>query len=210
MIAGALLGDAFDRRSLLVVFAVVSFPDLDSFSSLVSSVGHRAAFHNVFVPLGAGLCLAADLRRGERSYVRRRWGARGIRIAWVSLVCYVLVSIGLDLVAGAANPLWPVHDQFYHVGGKIELSTRRGIVQTVVDWGPEPVNEGPRTVSRSLGSTKEVHLSTGVDPNDGPEPKNVDRVFPIVRSGWQLVVLLVGSLVTGARFFVDQTVQTDE
>lgn len=226
MIAGTLLGDAFDWRSLSVVFAVVFVPDLDSFASLVSSVGHRAALHNVFVPLIAGLALYADLSRGERSYVRRRWGARGIRIAWVSLFCYVTVGIGLDLVAGAANPLWPVHDQYYHVDGRIELSSQRGLVQTVVDWQPTlsggetgsgasggtdgGTGGGSGAESRSIGSTNELHLGTGIDPTEGPEPEDVDRVFPIVRSGWQLVVLLVGSVVTAARFRVDQSVGDEE
>lgn len=210
IIAGALLGDAFDWRSLLVVFAVVAFPDLDSFASLVSSVGHRAALHNVFVPLIAGLVLYADLRRGDQSYVRRRWGARGIRVSWVSLLCFVVVSIGLDVVDGVANPLWPVHDQYYHLDGRIELSSQRGLVQTVVDWDVLPAEGGGDGGSRSIGSTDENHLGTGVDPNEGPEPEDVDRMFPIVRSGWELVVLLVGSLVTAARFWVDQSVVQDE
>lgn len=203
VIAGALLGDAFDRRSLLIVFAVVSFPDLDSFASLVSSVGHRAALHNVFVPLVVGVLLYVDLRRGDGSYVRRRWGDRGIRIAWVSLLCYVIVAIGLDLVAGAANPFWPVHDQYYHVDGRIELSSQHGLVQTVVDMGSDNGNGG----TRGIGATSDLHLGTGIDPSEGPEPENVDRVFPVVRSGWQLVLLLTGSLATAMRFFVDQSVE---
>lgn len=210
MIAGALLGDAFDRQSLLVVFVVVSFPDLDSFTSLVSSVGHRAALHNVFVPLIAGLVVYADVRRADRSYVRRRWGARGIRVAWVSLLCFAVVSIGLDLVAGAVNPLWPVHDQYYHLGGRIELSSQRGLVQTVVDWNAFPADGGADAGSKSIGSTNENHLGTGIDPTEGPESEDVDRIFPIVRAGWELVVLLIGSVVTAARFRVDQSVVTDE
>jgi len=210
IVAGALLGDVFDRRALLVVFAVVTFPDLDSFASLVSSVGHRAALHNVFVPLAAGLVLYADIRRGDDSVVRQRWGAAGIRVAWVSLLCYVLVGIGLDLVAGAANPLWPLHDQYYHVAGKIELSSQRGLVQTVVDLGGDAQNGGAGGGTKSVGSTEELHLGTGIDPTPGPEPENTDRVFPIVRSGWQLIVLLVGSVVTAARFCVDQSVGEGE
>lgn len=208
VVAGALLGDAFDRRTVLVVFAVVAFPDLDSFASLVSTVGHRAALHNVFVPLAAGAVVWADLRRGPDSYVRRRWGAVGIRVAWVSLLCYVLVAIGLDLVAGAANPLWPVHDQYYHVAGKVELSSQRGLVQTLVEFGSG--GDGTGRTTKAVGSTSELHLGTGVDPNPGPEPEDTDRVFPIVRSGWQLAVLVVGSVATAARFYVDQTVRRRE
>jgi len=212
VIAGALLGDAFDGRSLLVVFAVVSFPDLDSFASLVSSVGHRAALHNVFVPLIAGAVLYADLRRGGESYVRRRWGVRGVRVAWVSLFCYVVVGISLDLVAGAANPLWPLHDQYYHVDGRIELSSQRGLVQTVVDWGGAAGGGGTDgdAGTRAIGTTEENFLGTGVDPTEGPEPDGVDRMFPIVRAGWELVLLVVGSLVTAMRFRVDQSVRDEE
>lgn len=210
MIAGTLLGDAFDWRSLLVVFAVVFFPDLDSFTSLVSSAGHRAALHNVFVPLIAGLVIYADLRRGDQSYVRRRWGVRGIRLAWVSLLCYVIVGIGLDMVDGVANPLWPVHDQYYHLDGRIELSSQRGLVQTVVDWDLLPADGGGDTGSRSIGATDDNHLGTGIDPNEGPEPEDVDRMFPIVRSGWELVVLLIGTVTTATRFWVDQSVTQDD
>lgn len=211
MVAGTLLGDAFDSRSLLVVFAVVSVPDLDSFTSLFSSVGHRAALHNVFVPLIAALVLYADLRRGDQSYVRKRWGSHGIRIAWVSLLCYVIVGISLDLVAGAANPLWPLHDQYYHIDGRIEFSSQRGLVQTVVDWEFLPAEGGGGDAgTRAIGSTEENFLGTGIDPTEGPEPEDVDRIFPIVRAGWELVLLLLGSLVTATRFWVDQSVGGEE
>lgn len=205
MIAAALLGDAFDRRALLAVFAVTAFPDLDAFASLVTTVGHRALLHNVFVPLAAGALLWYDLRRRDRSFVRSRWDARGGRVAWVSLFTYVASGVALDLVAGAANPLWPVHDQYYHVGGKIELSTKRGLVQTVVEFGSDGSGVAPGAGSNAAGNTSEVHLSTGVDPTAGPEPADVDRVFPVVRSGWQLALLVVGSVVTAAHFRVDQS-----
>lgn len=204
LIGAALLGTAFDRRSVLVLFGAMIFADLDSFVGLVSVVGHRTAFHTLLLPLGAGVLLALDLVRRDTSFVRSRWGNRGIRIAWVTIVAYAAAAIGLDLFsAGGANPLWPLHDQFYVVDGKVELSSQRGIVQTFVDLGQEA--DGPGT--RARGSSQEVNVSTGVDPTPGgAEPANVDRVFPVVRSGWQLLVLVVGTGVTAARFAVDQTV----
>jgi hypothetical protein len=209
LIGAALLGAAFDRRSVLVLFGAMIFADLDAFVGLVSTVGHRTAFHTLLLPVGVAALLALDLSRGERSLVLNRWGSRGVRIAWVTLVAYVAAAIGLDLFsAGGANPLWPIHDQFYVINGKVELSSQRGIVQTFVDLGEQTQQtDGPRP--RTRGSTQEVHVSTGVDPNQGAEPENVDRVFPVVRSGWQLLLLAVGTGVTAARFFVSHTVDDE-
>lgn len=207
LIGAALLGSAFDRRSVLVLFGAMVFADLDAFVGLVSTVGHRTAFHTLLLPLFLAVLLTVDLYLRDRSLVRDRWGARGIRIAWVTLVAYAAAAIGLDLFsAGGANPLWPLHDQFYVVNGKVELSSQRGIVQTFVDLGGEG-SDGPRP--RARGSSQEVHVSTGVDPNEGAESENVDRVFPVVRSGWQLLLLVVGTGVTAARFYVDQSLTSD-
>lgn len=203
MIAAALLGTAFDRRSLAVIFGVVIFVDLDSFVALLWAPAHRTAFHTLLLPLLGALLIGLDLRRGEDSFLRTRWGARGVRIAWVSVLVYAVAAIGLDLFsAGGANAFWPLHDQFYEVGGKIELSSKHGIVQTVIDLGG---NGESGTVAR--GSTETVHVNTGIDPTRGAEPKNVERVFPIVRSGWQLLLLVVGSVVTAGRVVVSQSVE---
>jgi len=211
LIGAALLGTAFDRRSVLVLFGVVVFVDLDSFIGLVSVVGHRTVFHTLLIPLGAAAFVALDQYVGESSVLRRRYGRRGVRITWVTIVVYVASAIGLDLFsAGGANPLWPLHDQFYVINGKVELSSQRGLVQTFVDFSGEQSGgqrtDGPTTVAR--GSSEEVNVSTGVDPDpdqDAPDDGPVDRVFPVVRSGWQLLLLVVGTGVTVARFYVDQT-----
>ncbi|PSQ28682.1 hypothetical protein BRD06_03920, partial [Halobacteriales archaeon QS_9_67_15] len=81
MIAAALLGDAFDRRALLVVLAVTAAPDLDSFIALVSVAGHRTVLHTYVTPIVVSALLYADTRVRDRSFVRDRWGARGVRIA---------------------------------------------------------------------------------------------------------------------------------
>lgn len=198
-IAAALLGEAFDRRALLVVFAVTAFPDLDSFVALVSSVGHRTAFHTLVIPAALAIGLWVDTRRREASAVLARWGPRGVRIAWVSLVCYGAAGIGLDLFSvDGANPLWPLHDQFYEIDGRIELSSQRGLVQTFFESSPD----GGPPAPTSLGSSAEHTVTTGVDPAPAPEGEPVDRVFPIVRAGWQLLLLVVGTVVTAARFVV--------
>ncbi|WP_225334227.1 metal-dependent hydrolase [Halomicrobium urmianum] len=218
MIAAALLGDAFDRRSLLVVVGAVAVADLDAFVGLVAVAGHRTVFHTFLVPGAAALALAVDLRVSDRSALRSRYGARGVRIAWVTVVAFAAAAIGLDLFsAGGANPLWPLHDQFYQVGGRIELSDQRGVVQTFVDLSPPDadgtgggdaggVTDGASTQAR--GSSREVNVSTGVDPDpDGDADGDVERLFPIVRSGWQLLLLIVGTFVTAARLRVSETVE---
>jgi hypothetical protein len=210
LIGAALLGSAFDRRSVGILFGAIIFADLDSFVGLFSVVGHRTAFHTLLIPLTAAGLLVADLRWRERSWLRERWGARGIRITWVTIVAYAAAAIGLDLFsAGGANPLWPLHDQFYFVNGKIELSSQRGVVQTFVDFGTDgQATSGPSTTAR--GSSQEVNVSTGIDPEpdgdaDSGSDEPVDRVFPVVRSGWQFLLLAVGTVVTAARFYVDHS-----
>lgn len=203
MIAAALLGSAFDRRALAVVLGVVVFVDLDAFVALLWPPAHRAAFHTLLIPAIGALLLWVDLRRGDDSLFRGRWGGYGVRVAWVTLLVYAVSAIGLDLFSsGGANAFWPVHDQFYEVGGKIELSSTEGIVQTVIDLSGSGESG---TVAR--GSTETVHVSTGVDPVRGEEPGNVERVFPVVRSGWQLLLLVVGTVVTVGRAVVDPVVE---
>ncbi|MFB6073398.1 MAG: metal-dependent hydrolase [Haloarculaceae archaeon] len=206
MIAAVLLGGAFDRRSLLVVLGVTAIPDLDAFVGLFFTFGHRTAFHTFLIPALAAALLAVDEHRPGDGLIRGRWGWRGVRIAWVSIFCFAVAAIGLDLFTGGVNPLWPLHDQFWVINGKIELSNKHGIVQTFVDLSRHTQNAtqgGPHP--HSFGSSQQVHISTGVDPQQGPEPADVERVFPVVRSGWQLLLLLVGSFVTAARFWIDPT-----
>ncbi|MEA5387411.1 metal-dependent hydrolase [Haloarculaceae archaeon H-GB11] len=205
MLAAALLGDDFDRRAVLVIFAATALPDLDAFVGLVSTAGHRTVGHTLLLPLALGLLLAADVYVREESFVTGRWGDHGVRVAWMSVVAMAVAGIGLDLFVGGANPFWPLHDQFYRIAGKVELSNQRGIIQTFVDLDPDT----ERTGVRSFGTSKEVHVSTGVDPTPGPESgggsgaesesEPVERIFPVVRSGWQLLLLVVGSAVTAVR-----------
>lgn len=206
MIAAALLGGAFDRRSLLVVLGVTAFPDLDAFLALVTVVGHRALLHNFVIPAGLALLLWVDTRVRPDSLFRERWGPRGVRIAWVSVLAYAVSSVGLDLVNGVVNPLWPVHDQFYMLDGKLELSDQRGIVQTFVDLS----SEESVAEAEGVGSTQDVNLSTGIDPDPSGEETDPERIFPVVRAGWELLLLLVGTAVTTARFYVPLEVRADD
>jgi len=189
LLAAALLGDQFDRRALAVVLVVVALPDLDSFL-VVTDAGHRTVLHNVWLAVLPGVALWADLRR-EESFVRERWGPRGVRIAWVSLVAYLFAHLGLDLADGYVNLFWPIHDQFYTLDGSLELSDREGIVNT---FGTDGL-----PLLEARGTTTEQQITTGVDPGEG----TTERVFPVARGGWQLVLLVVGTLVTAARLSIE-------
>lgn len=202
MIAAALLGPAFGRRAMLVVLVVTALPDLDAFVALVSTAGHRTALHTFVVPAILAGAILVDTRLRDRSWLRWALDGNGVRVAWVSVLCLSVAGIGLDLVsAGGANPLWPLHDQLYVIDGKLELSSRRGIVQTFVDLSSDSgVPEPP-----SLGSSDDVTITTGVDPAPAQNDEPVDRIFPIARAGWQLLLLVVGTAVTAARFYTAET-----
>lgn len=194
MIAAALLGAYFDRRSLLVVVGVTALADFDTFLDLFVDFGHRTFGHTLVWPLLAGLLLWLDLRR-ESSYVRRQWGARGTRVASVTILAFAVSAVGLDLFSVGANAFWPLHDQLYAIDGKVELSSRRWVVQTFIDF--QSGTEGADTAA--MGNASEVHVSTGVVPDEGA----TERIFPIVRAGWHLLLLVTGTFVTAARFFVE-------
>lgn len=186
LIAAALLGEHFDRRALAVVFVVVAFPDLDSFL-VFTDAGHRTVLHNVWIGVIPAALLWVDLRIREESFVRDRWGAWGVRVAWVSILCYLFAHVALDLTDGYVNLLWPVYDQFYTLDGTIELSDRQGIVNTFSESGI-PLLE-------ARGTAAEQEITTGVDPGEG----ETERVFPVVRAGWELAILVVGTVVTAMR-----------
>ena len=201
LLAAALLGPYYDRNAVLVVLAATALPDLDSFFSLFLVVGHRTVLHTYLIPLALGAALLADSRFREESFVRGRWGEHGVAVGWVALLAWGVAGIGLDFVDDGVNPLWPLHDQFYALEGKIELSDQRGIIQTFVDLSPE---EGGAPAPENLGSSQEVNMSSGVDPDPGDTDAdpNTERLFPVARSGMRLIVLVVGTAVTAARFYL--------
>jgi len=189
LIAAALLEEAFDARALGVVLAATAVPDLDTFVGIALPGTHRAALHTVLVPAIAAVAVAYDLRR-EDSWLRAR-GDRAVRVAWVAVAAYALAGIGPDLFFNGVNVLYPIHDQFYEVNGKVLVSNQRGLVQTL--WEGE---------ASTRGTTNTTHYSTGVDPVRGTEPENVERVFPVARGGLQVLLLVTGTAVTGARLWL--------
>ena len=193
LIAAALLGAAYDWRSVLIVVAVTALPDLDSFIALYTVAGHRTVLHNIWIGIVPAIALWADCNLRSRSIVRQRWGSWGVSVAWVGIGCYLFAHVGLDLVDGVVNLFWPAHDQFYRLTGSIELSSQRGIVQTFVDGDGFLLFEPE-------GTTRNVDITTSVDPAPSDDGTPPDRTFPVIGAGWELVVLVTGVLVTVARF----------
>jgi len=198
LIGAALLGEAFDRRALLILAVAAAIPDLDSFIALVSTAGHRTSLHNLTIPVLAGILWYVDVHVREQSLLRSNWGAWGVRVAWVAIVCYGLGHVLLDLTDGVANLFWPFHDQFYTLRGEMELSNQRGLVQTFRD------SEEGFLLLDTLGTSTETEVTTGVDPGETSDGETAERLFPLFGSGLELLVTITGIAVTAARFRLSQ------
>ncbi|MGB9987641.1 metal-dependent hydrolase [Salarchaeum japonicum] len=191
IVAVALLGPAFDRQSVLVVLAAAALPDIDTVIGFWVHGGHRAVLHNLVLPAVALGALTLDRRR-PASWLRRRYGDRGVRVAFVALAAFVFGGVLPDLAVNGVNAFYPLHDRFYTVNGELLFSNQRGLVQTFVDLSPDGGTVG--------GTTADTHYSTGVDPTAGTEPSNVERVFPVVTSGFRLLVVVLSGFLLAARF----------
>lgn len=191
LLATALLGRAFSTRALAVVLAAVVVVDLDVFLGYYVLGAHRAAFHNLLLPGAAAALLLYDTVLREESSLAARFGRTAPRVAWTTVAAVVFAAIGPDLVNNGANLFYPVHDQFYVFDGRIRLSDQRGILQTFVEEPSEP----------SVGSSEEVQYRTGADPDpqQSGADTNTERVFLVVESGFELLVVVVGTLTAGAR-----------
>ncbi|MFC3958397.1 metal-dependent hydrolase [Halovivax cerinus] len=198
----ALLGDRFDTKAILVVLAATAALDLDTLIGMVWDGTHRAALHNIFVVLVPGAALYWDTRLRSESIVRTRLGPGGPRTLWATLGCLLFAHVLLDAFFNGVNLLWPLHDQFYDLSGKLYLSNHDGFVQTFVEFSTS--EEGTRTVSESttVGTTEDTHYRTGFDPGPQPEPEP-ERIFPIAYNGERFVVALAGYLAVGVRIFED-------
>lgn len=196
LIAAGLLGSAFDRRSVLVVLAAAAAPDIDAVAAVVLAGAHNALLHTLLVPLSVAVLVYVDTSMryvvGGSSWIRGRYGWYGVRVAWVAILAYAVAGIGLDLFnVEAANPFYPLHDQFYSVVGKLDITTRDGVVQTYVD-----VNLGGDgqllRIGRERGSTGELTVPSPFVPWGG-------HPFVVVESGWQALLVLTGGFVLAAK-----------
>lgn len=193
LVAVALLRDEFGWWSLGAVLAFAALPDLDTFVGLVLPGAHRSLFHTALLPAGLAGLLWAE-RKQEHSILRERFGETAPRVAGVGVLALVFGGIAPDLVTNGVNLLYPLQDNFVKVSGEVLLSNQRGVVQTFVDLS-QP--DGGGTV---VGSTQNVHYSTGVDPSPGTEPEQVERVFPVLSSGMELLLVGMSATLIGARF----------
>lgn len=193
IVAVALLRDEFGWWSLGVVLVFAAVPDLDAFVGLILPGAHRSLFHSVLFPLVLGGMLIVDARR-QPSILRERFGAHSPHVAGVGIVALVLGGIGPDLVTNGVNIFYPIHDNFFKVSGELLISDQRGLVQTFVDFSQR---DGGGAV---VGSTETVHYSTGVDPSPGAEPETVERMFPLLSSGLELLIVGLSVTLIGGRF----------
>lgn len=191
LVGVALLGEEFTPRALGVVLLAAAAIDSDAFVGLVLPGAHRSLFHTLLLPVLLGVLVAADSRRERASFLRERWGDHGVRVAWVAIAGLTFGGIFPDLFTNGVNAFYPLHDTFYRVNGHLLFSSQRGLVQTFVELAPET----PRPTTRTL------HYSTAVDPTPGAEPENVERLFPVVMSGWQLMLVSIGGFVMSSRLW---------
>lgn len=206
LVAAALLRDHLDWRALLVVVGAVVFIDLDVFVGWWFVGTHRAAFHTLLLPVLVAGLLLWDTRYRADSTTRRRFGIQGVRVGWVAVAAVVFGGIGPDLFFNGVNVLYPVHDQFYKLNGEVLLSDQRGFVQTFVDLSPPEATPETEPNEVAVGSTENIDdtYQTGVDPEPSEaggetDDTDVERVFPVVQSGQQALLVLTSVFVVGTR-----------
>jgi len=201
LLAAALLGPAFDRRSVAIVVGAAIVPDVDAAISLAIHGTTNAALHTLFLPAAAAAAIYWDTERRDRSWLRRRWGWWGIRTAWVAVSAYAVAGIGLDLCSPAgANLLWPLHDRFYAVSGRLLYSTQDGLIQSYVAIG----DDGLLSIG-SVGTTETHHVATWINPTpDTGIDTGVERRATIVGAGWHVILILTAAAVLAIRFRRDR------
>ncbi|THE65223.1 hypothetical protein D8Y22_08395 [Salinadaptatus halalkaliphilus] len=196
----ALLGAAFDRRSILLVALAAALPDLDAAASLVVVGATNALLHTLLVPALAFGLLYWDTRLRDRSWLEDRYGWYGSRVAWVALAAFVVAGIGPELFStDGVNLLYPLHDRFYTVVGSFLLSSQDGVILTFVDRGEHLL------WLASPGTTADHHVATWVNPTPGTGLETgVEREFYLVETGWQLIVVVATVAALAVRLWEER------
>lgn len=200
LIGVALLGAAFDRRSLAVVAVAAALPDLDAALSLVVLGATNALLHSVFVPLAAAAVVYWDTERRQHSWLRRRTGWYGIRVAWVAIAAYAVAGIGLDLFnVESAAVLYPLSTRYYAIIGHFVISSQEGIVQSYVGFGDGWLQVATR------GTTATHHVASWINPTPGSgNPADAVRRVRLVDSSWQLVLVITAVAAVAARHLIER------
>jgi hypothetical protein len=203
VVAAGLLGRFYDRRALSVVLLIVVLPEIDTAFGWFMDGAHRTVLHNMVLPaVLAGVVYWETTRDG--SWIRGRWGARGVRIAWVGLFVHTFVHVSFDWAhLSGINLLWPLEDRFFALDGELALSTTEGVVQTFVEISEDPETGGSVIDAGQGGTRADTHVPNPAKPTDEPDPGPVDRRFPIAVDGWQLYFLLTGLFALVAKRFQD-------
>jgi hypothetical protein len=207
LLASGLLGPEFDVRSVLVVAAATALPDLDVALEPVVSGAHRSVGHTFLLPAILVVALAVDVRRGPDSLLRRRYGDRGVTLAGTAVVCLFGAGIVPDLVVGGINALYPIHDTFYTVDGRLFYSTDRGWVQTFVDLSPDDPQPQRTTSNFDFRTVLDAEATLGIEQSGGGggggsgESQRVERLFPVAMTGFRAWLLPLAAFVTGTRLW---------
>lgn len=202
----ALLGAAFDRRSVAVVAVAAALPDLDAPLSLVIHGATNAVLHSVFVPLTAAALLYWDTEHRETSWLHGRYGWYGVRVAWVAVAAYAVAGIAPDLFnVESAAVLYPLSDRYFAIVGQFTLSTQEGVIQTYVE-----VADGWLEV-QSRGTTETYHVESWANPTPGTDnPPGIDRRWRLVDSGWQAVVVVTAGAALPAKHLLERGPRSTE
>ncbi len=206
LLAAGLLGPEFDGRSVLVVAAATALPDLDVALEPVLSGAHRSVGHTLLLPAVLFVALAADVRRGPDSVLRRRYGERGVVLAFTAVACILGAGIVPDLVVGGVNAFYPVHDAFYTVDGRLFYSTDRGWIQTFVDLSPDDPEPQRTTSNFDFRTVLDAEPTLGVEESGGGDgggggSQRVERLFPVAMTGFRAWLLPLAAFVTGTRLW---------
>jgi len=188
----ALLGAAFDRRSLAVVGIAAAVPDVDAALTALGVGAANATLHAVWIPLAAAGLLYYDTDHRDRSWLRHRYGWYGVRVAWVAIATYAVAGIGVDLFSTESVALfYPLSDRYYAIIGKFVLSTQEGVVQTYIGIGNGWEVASPGTI-------ESYHVDSWWHPENG------ERRLQLVESGWQAIIVVTAIAAIPAKLLVQR------
>lgn len=198
-VAAGLLGAYYDRRALAVVLVALLIPETDTFAGYVMDGAHRALLHNLVFTALAGVLLYWDIAR-ESSWLRGRYGTRGVRLAWVALFVHAFAHMAFDWAhLDGINVLFPLHDRFFQLSGEAYLAPAEGFVQTFVDVASDPETGRTSVDAGQGGTTDDTHVASPAQPSREPDTGPVDRRFPVAVQGWQLYLVGLGAFTLVAK-----------